>query len=495
MLFNSMHFLLFFPIVTFIYFFIPHKFRYIWLLITSYYFYMSWNPKYALLIGISTIITYLSGILIEKSNKITDKQKSKFFKKLWVFLSLFINLSILFLFKYCNFFTYTLTKIFFLINITIKVPSFDFILPVGISFYTFQALSYTIDVYRDNIKFEKNLGKYALFVSFFPQLVAGPIEKSKDLLNQFNEKHIFDYNRVKNGLVLMLWGFFQKVFISDRLAILVDTVFNNPSNYKGLEIIVASVFFAIQIYCDFSSYSNIARGAAEVMGFDLSLNFKQPYFSKSIQEFWRRWHITLGAWFKDYLYIPLGGNKCSKWRRYFNNMVVFLISGLWHGAAINFIIWGGLHGFYIIIGDMLKPLKEKIINNLKIKTNVFSFKLFQTLFTFILVDFSWIFFRANSFSEAKLLIKNMFYFNPWIFTSGSIYKLGLDQKDFKMSILGILIVFIIDNIARNKDVLVELSNQNIVFRWAIYLSAICFILILGIYGAGYDANQFIYFQF
>lgn len=345
MLFNSMHFLLFFPIVTFIYFFIPHKFRYIWLLITSYYFYMSWNPKYALLIGISTIITYLSGILIEKSNKITDKQKSKFFKKLWVFLSLFINLSILFLFKYCNFFTYTLTKIFSLINITIKVPSFDFILPVGISFYTFQALSYTIDVYRGNIKFEKNLGKYALFVSFFPQLVAGPIEKSKDLLNQFNEKHIFDYNRVKNGLVLMLWGFFQKVFISDRLAILVDTVFNNPSNYKGLEIIVASVFFAIQIYCDFSSYSNIARGAAEVMGFDLSLNFKQPYFSKSIQEFWRRWHITLGAWFKDYLYIPLGGNKCSKWRRYFNNMVVFLISGLWHGAAINFIIWGGYMDF------------------------------------------------------------------------------------------------------------------------------------------------------
>ncbi len=231
------------------------------------------------------------------------------------------------------------------------------------------------------------------------------------------------------------------------------------------------------------------------MGFDLSLNFKQPYFSKSIQEFWRRWHITLGAWFKDYLYIPLGGNKCSKWRRYFNNMVVFLISGLWHGAAINFIIWGGLHGFYIIIGDMLKPLKEKIISNLKIKTNVFSFKLFQTLFTFILVDFSWIFFRANSFSEAKLLIKNMFYFNPWIFTSGSIYKLGLDQKDFKMSILGILIVFIIDSIARNKDVRVELSNQNIVFRWAIYLSAIFFVLILGIYGAGYDANQFIYFQF
>ncbi|MBD5644395.1 MBOAT family protein [Clostridium botulinum] len=495
MLFNSMHFLLFFPIVTFIYFFIPHKFRYIWLLITSYYFYMSWNPKYALLICISTIITYLSGILIEKSNKITDKQKSKFFKKLWVFLSLFINLSILFLFKYCNFFTYTFTKIFSLINITIKVPSFDFILPVGISFYTFQALSYTIDVYRGNIKFEKNLGKYALFVSFFPQLVAGPIEKSKDLLNQFNEKHIFDYNRVKNGLVLMLWGFFQKVFVSDRLAILVDTVFNTPSNYKGLEIIVASVFFAIQIYCDFSSYSNIARGAAEVMGFDLSLNFKQPYFSKSIQEFWRRWHITLGAWFKDYLYIPLGGNKCSKWRRYFNNMVVFLISGLWHGAAINFIIWGGLHGFYIIIGDMLKPLKEKIINNLKIKTNVFSFKLFQTLFTFILVDFSWIFFRANSFSEAKLLIKNMFYFNPWIFTSNSIYNLGLDQNDFKMSILGILIVFIIDSIARNKDIRVELSNQNIVFRWAIYLSAIFFVLILGIYGAGYDANQFIYFQF
>ena len=227
-------------------------------------------------------------------------------------------------------------------NFELIQPAFDVVLPVGISFYTFQALSYTVDVYRKDIYAEKNILKYALFVSFFPQLVAGPIERSKNLLIQFNKEHHFDYNRVKNGLLLMLWGFFMKLVIADRVAMVVDQVYNNYTQYAGFEIAIATVFFAIQIYCDFGSYSNIAIGAAQVMGFTLMENFRQPYFSKSVAEFWRRWHISLSSWFRDYLYIPLGGNRKGKVLKYINLMIVFLTSGLWHGASWHFVVWGGL---------------------------------------------------------------------------------------------------------------------------------------------------------
>lgn len=495
MIFNSVDFLIFFPIVTFIYFIIPHRFRWFWLLISSYYFYMCWNPRYAILIAASTIITYLSGILIDKANQIRDEKKSIGLKKLWVFMSFAINLGILFIFKYANFFNGIIKSIFSWLNITVNIPTFNFLLPVGISFYTFQALSYTMDVYRKDVRAERNLGKYALFVSFFPQLVAGPIEKSKNLLYQFDEKHSFDYDRAKNGLLLMIWGFFQKVLVADRLAILVDNVYNNPNGHKGFEIITATIFFAFQIYCDFGSYSDIARGAAEVMGFRLSKNFERPYFSKSIKEFWRRWHITLSAWFKDYLYIPLGGSRCSKLRNYFNIMVVFLISGLWHGADMSFVIWGGLHGAFQVIGDILKPLKEKLRRVFKIKTDVFSYKLLQVVITFILVDFAWIFFRANSYSDAKILIKNMMYFNPWIFTDNSIYNLGLDSKEFLVAIIGIIVVLAVNMMQRNKSLRIQLSRQNTSFRWVMYLIAVLSILIFGMYGPDYSAQQFIYFQF
>jgi alginate O-acetyltransferase complex protein AlgI len=495
LLFNSVDFLIFFPFVTFLYFIIPHKFRWIWLLISSYFFYMCWNPKYAILMGTSTLITYLSGLLIENANEISDEKKSIQLKKLWVFISFTSNLGILFVFKYFNFLTENFMIALSWLNISIVAPAFDFLLPVGISFYTFQALSYTMDVYRKDIKAEKNLGKYALFVSFFPQLVAGPIEKSKDLLHQFNEKHSFDYDRAKSGLSLMLWGFFQKIFIADRLAVLVNTVYNDPKGYKGFEIVIATVFFAFQIYCDFSSYSDIARGSAEVMGFRLTKNFEQPYFSKSIKEFWRRWHITLGSWFRDYLYIPLGGSRCSRARTYFNVMVVFLTSGLWHGAAMNFVIWGGLHGIYQVLGDVFKPAKEKVIKTYNIKTDVLSYKLFQILATFVLVNFAWIFFRASTFLDAKTLISNMMYFNPWIFTNGSIYKLGLDPKDFLLAILGISIVIVINTLQTTRSLRIRVYRQNTVFRWALYLTAIVVILMFGIYGPGYSAQQFIYFQF
>lgn len=495
MSFTSIQFLIFFPIVTIVYYVIPHKARWIWLLAASYYFYTSWNPKYAVLIATSTIITYFSGLLIEKADGINDKKLSLGLKKIWVFLSLLSNLGILFLFKYYNFFSVNIVRVFSYFHVSINIPSFDYLLPIGISFYTFQALSYTIDVYRKDVKAEKNFWKYALFISFFPQLVAGPIEKSKNLLTQFDEKHSFEYDKVKDGLLLMMWGLIQKLVIADRLGKLVNTVYNNPSKYRGFEIVIATIFFAFEIYCDFSGYSDIARGAAEVMGFRLSQNFKRPYFSKSIKEFWRRWHITLCEWFKDYLYIPLGGNRCSKLRKYYNIMVVFIASGLWHGAAVNFIVWGTLHGLYQVIGDILKPVKKAVITTFRINTNASIYKLFQVLVTFILVDFAWIFFKASSFTSAITLIRNMIYFNPEIFTNGSVYKLGLEPLDFLVAILGIGLVLGENMMQRTKRLTSELSKRNIVFRWSAYLTAVVIILIFGMYGPGYDPQQFIYFQF
>lgn len=495
MSFNSIHFLIFFPLVTIIYFLIPYKIKYLWLLISSYYFYMCWNPKYELLIAFSTITTYLSGIFIDKANNISDYRKSILVKRSCVALSFIINLGIMFLFKYYNFFTSSLAKALSYFNITLTIPVFDFLLPVGISFYTFQALSYTVDIYRKDIPAEKNLAKYALFVSFFPQLVAGPIEKSKDLLYQFNNDTKFEYYRVKSGLIQIMWGFFQKVFIADRLCILVNTVYNSPYDYAGCQIIIATLFFAFQIYCDFSAYSDIAIGCARVLGFNLTKNFRQPYFSKSIKEFWRRWHITLGSWFKDYLYIPLGGNRKGTFRTYVNIMIVFLSSGLWHGASITFVIWGALHGFYQVFADIVKPIKEKIHKIFNINTEVFSYKFFQILITFILVNFAWIFFRANSFYDAKIIVRNLFVFNPWILTDGSLYNLGLESKEFFAAIIGIIVLVFVDTLQTKYNLIDKLSEQNMLFRWSVYIITIVIILIFGIYGPGYNDAQFIYFQF
>lgn len=494
MLFTSIGFFIFFPIVTIAYFIIPHKFRWMWLLLSSYYFYMCWNPKYLLLLGTSTIVTYISGLLIDRANGIEDEKKSIRIKKIWVFASFAINLSILSIFKYFNFFSESLNILFSSLNLTINLPSFDIMLPVGISFYTFQALSYTMDVYRRDVKAERNLGKYALFVSFFPQLISGPIEKSKNFLSQIEEKHYFDYYRIKNGILLMIWGFFQKVVVADRLGMLVNTVYNSPKSYKGFQIILATIFYAFQIYCDFGAYSDIARGAAKVMGFSLTKNFERPYFSKSIKEFWRRWHISLSTWFRDYLYIPLGGSRHGRLRKYINTMIVFLVSGLWHGADFTFIIWGGLHGVYQIIGDILSPVKGKLIKGFNIRTKEFNYKLLQVITTFILVDFAWIFFRANTYSDAITLIKNMFYFNPWIFIDKSIYSLGLDSKEFFLAVISIIIVLAMNLLQRKRDLTLQFSKQNLVFRWLIYVTAIIAILIFGVF-AGYDAQQFIYFQF
>lgn len=492
MLFNSYDFMIFFPIVILIYFIVPRKARYIWLLVASYYFYMGWNPKYALLIAISTIITYMSGRLLDKAES----------HRKWIVAGSFItNIGILVFFKYFDFLLGNLNAALGALGITALDKPFDVLLPVGISFYTFQALSYTMDVYRGEIPAEKNILRYALFVSFFPQLVAGPIERSKNLLSQVahvEEINLWDYERVTRGFMLMLWGFFQKMVIADRVAILVDTVYDSYWMYGSIELILATVLFAVQIYCDFSSYSTIAIGAARVMGFRLMENFNTPYFARSIKEFWQRWHISLSTWFRDYLYIPLGGNRCSRLRRYFNLMVTFLVSGLWHGASWSFIAWGGLHGFYQIIVDILRPWKKKLIERYQMKAESFSYKLGQAFITFVLVDFAWIFFRMNSLKYSLQFIGRIFtQWDPWVLFDKSLYNLGLSQQEMSIAFFAVMILILIDLVhyLRGKALDEALAGQCLWFRWGALLFLLSYIIVFGIYGPAFEAKQFIYFQF
>ena len=341
MLFNSMSFLIFFPAVLAVYFLLPASLwqggaRRYWLLVASYYFYMSWNPRYALLMAFSTLVTYVSGLALAALGP--DAPAGR--RKLVVAASFIINIGILIGFKYFDFLLDNVNAALGVFGIQAVEKPFDVILPVGISFYTFQALSYTVDVYRGDVQAERNVFNYALFVSFFPQLVAGPIERSGNLLKQLNtvpQTVKLDYRRITNGLTIMLWGFFLKMVIADRLAVMVDRIFGEYYLYQSTALVAAAVGFAFQIYCDFASYSTIAIGAAQVMGFTLMENFNTPYFAVSIKDFWRRWHISLSTWFRDYLYIPMGGNRCPKLRQKFNLMVTFLVSGLWHGASWNYV--------------------------------------------------------------------------------------------------------------------------------------------------------------
>jgi alginate O-acetyltransferase complex protein AlgI len=489
MLFNSVSFLIFFPIVTLVYFLIPKKYSYLWLLAASYYFYMCWNPKYALLLLTSTAVTYAASLLIAGAKEARAR-------RWYVAASFCANLAILFFFKYFTFAADSLRALFAHFGVALAQPKFDVVLPVGISFYTFQALSYTADVYRGRVRAERNFFRYALFVSFFPQLVAGPIERTENLLPQLQNPKPFDALRARRGLVMMLWGFFQKLVIADRVAILVNQVFSNLAKYSGAEVALASVLFAVQIYCDFGGYSNIAVGAAEVMGYSLMENFHKPYFASSVRDFWRRWHISLSTWFRDYLYIPLGGSRKGKLRTWLNTMLTFLASGLWHGAGWHFVLWGGLHGLYLVVGSWTLPARKKLRAALRLDPDRGVYHAFRVLVTFLLVLFAWIFFRAASVSQAFLAIRLLF--SRWdlgIFTNGAIYTLGLDAADFWAGMAAIAILFAVDLLSERRDLRDMLEKKNLFVRWPVYLLMIFTVLIFGIYGPQYSAGAFIYFQF
>ena len=490
MVFNSGEFLLFFPIVVLIYYLLPDKVKHFWLLFASYYFYMSWNAKYALLLLFSTVVTFLSGLVIEKS--LSEKGR-----KIAVAFSFMLNLAVLFFYKYINFSIMIINTLIKIIGINVNISNFDILLPVGISFFTFQALSYTMDVYRGDVYPEHDFFRYALYVSFFPQLVAGPIERSKDLLKQLAVPSAFDYKKVKDGIFIMLWGFFLKIVLADRIALVVDTVYNRPYDYEGWYFIVATVLFAVQIYCDFAGYSTIAVGAAEILGIELMDNFNSPYLAQSVSDFWRNWHISLTSWFRDYLYIPLGGSRKGQIRKDVNRIIVFLISGLWHGAGMHFVIWGGINGIYQVIGERLMPIRKKYWQILNLNTSTYGFKISRVVCTFVLIDLSWIFFRAANLREAVFVLKSIIHAgNHWILFDGALFELGLDEKEFMVMLVGIMILGLVD-IAKHFGVCVrkEVLKQDYPVRLLVFIVSVISILTFGIWGPGYNASNFIYFQF
>ncbi len=484
MLFNSFHFLVFFIVVTLIYFWLPYQRRWLLLLISSCYFYMAFVPIYILILGFTIVIDYFAAIYIENA---TGKKR-----KLFLIYSLIANIGVLAIFKYYNFLNENLSWFIHGFGYSNPIPYLSILLPIGLSFHTFQAMSYTIEVYRGNQKPERHFGIYALYVMFYPQLVAGPIERPQNLLHQFRENYTFNYNRVTSGLRLMAWGLFKKVVIADRLAIAVDSVYNHPAQYNTLSLVIATVFFTFQIFCDFSGYSDMAIGAARIMGFKLMTNFDKPYQSKSIHEFWKRWHISLSTWFKDYLYISLGGNRVTIPRWYLNIFIVFLVSGLWHGANWTFVIWGALHGFYLVFARFTQNFRNKF--NQAFLLNKVPF--LSVLTTFILVAFAWIFFRANDVQTAFYISKRIITSIPGmlqqIFSGNIVFEnLGLSQTDMALSIILIIFLESVHVWQRNKSISAFWAQRPVTFRWAVYYLVVLSILFLGVF----ENRQFIYFQF
>lgn len=485
MSFVSFGFFLFFCAVAIAYFLLPHRYRWIWLLAASYFFYMCFNPWYAVFLAVTTLTTYLAGLRIGSGGR----------KKMWAVLCLIVNLGILLVFKYLNLFSEWYAQAASLFGFSFSAAHFDLLLPVGISFYTFQAVSYIIDVYRGDTKPQRHFGKYALFVSFFPQITSGPIGKSKEMLSQFDEVHSFDETQAKEGLLLMLWGYFQKMIVADRLGMLVDTVYRQPQKYYGLASLLAVVFYAFQIYCDFAGYSNISIGMAKVLGFRLPVNFNRPYFAKSIQDFWRRWHISLSTWFRDYLYIPLGGNRCSAFRHCLNIVIVFTICGFWHGAAVGFLVWGLLHGVYQVIGLLTRNIRASARAKLGIRADSSLYRVWQAAVTFLLTTFAWIFFRASTLADAATVIGSLFRFNPAAFGDGSVFQLGLSQPEMAVAVVGLLVVLAVDLLSRKRQLIRSILSFRTPARWAFYITAAMILVIFGVYGSQYSAQQFIYYQF
>ena len=479
--FNSSQFLLFFPLIAVLNFIIPLKFRFIPLLIASYYFYMSWNPELVFLILFTTAVSYFSGILIEKRPS---------HKKLWLVISIVSSLSVLVFFKYYNFLAGGVSALFSIFGAQTDFAIEGLIHPVGISFYTFQTLSYSIDVYKGKIPAERNFFYYALFVSFFPQLVAGPIERPENLLPQLKAEHRFNKGDFYIGLKRMAAGFYKKVVVADIAAVYVNRVFNDAENATGAAVALASVLFAIQIYCDFSGYTDIAIGCSRIMGYRLMQNFDRPYSAENIKDFWSRWHISLTSWFKDYLYIPLGGNRKGKARMYINLFIVFLVSGLWHGANLTFVLWGVIHGIYRVVGMLTKKKRDAAYEKLGMDVNGTAVRTFRKVVTFILVCFAWIFFRANNTHDLFILISGLFTdFGGFSFVS----EMGLTLTPVIILALSAVILSMIDNrytygeyAEQNGAVLSPFATVCIV--WAVIFAWMILI-------AGDGASAFIYFQF
>jgi alginate O-acetyltransferase complex protein AlgI len=474
MLFNSIQFAVFFPVVTALFFVLPHKLRWILLLGASCYFYMAFIPKYILILLFTIIVDYVAGLLISQTTGKT--------RRLWLILSIITNVGVLAFFKYFNFLNDNIRAIADSLSLHDPIPALSIILPIGLSFHTFQSMSYTIEVYRGAQEAERHLGRFALYVLFYPQLVAGPIERPQNLLHQFRMQQKFDYGRARAGLLLMGWGLFKKVAVADRLAPLVNLVYTSDDAYSGAATLLATYAFAVQIYCDFSGYSDIAIGAARVMGFDLMKNFAQPYFSASVSEFWKRWHISLSTWFRDYVYLPLGGGRVSRMRHCLNLMAVFSISGLWHGANWTYVIWGALNGLYLVSSALTARWRQAALRISGLGRLPQAHRAVAVFCTFHLILLSWVFFRAESIQRAFSILSR-------IATRAD----GLGFPDNRAEIGVVMIVLLGAELFLSRGNVVErVTNLPTVWRWAFYAAAVSALMLFGQFGA---EQQFIYFQF
>ncbi len=463
----SLQFLIFLPIVALLNYIIPARFRYIWLFLTSACFYASLDVKGIPVLLFTIITTYVSGLIMEK--------KEGNIRKAVLFIAVILNLSVLGMSKYSG------------------ISLFG---AIGISFFMFMAISYCGDVYKGKTAAEKNIVRYALFVSFFPNVTSGPIERAGHMIPQFKEPKDFDYERMRDGLLQMLWGYFMKLIIADRCAILVASIYANPEEFAGTATLVGSILYTFEIYCDFAGYSNIAIGCAKVLGYDLIKNFDSPYLSESIAEFWRRWHISLSTWFRDYVYIPLGGNRKGTVRKYINVLIVFLLSGIWHGAGLSFAMWGLLHGMYQVLGFVFKPIRDKFCSIFNVDRKSFSHRLLRIVITFMLVNIAWIFFRVTDFKAAIYMVSHLFIPDPGFITEGRLYNLGLDRPNVLLlaASIDLLIAADIANLA-GISIREKIAGQGIWLRWFIYIAAVVLVVTCGIWGPGYDETGFIYVQF
>lgn len=483
MLFNSIEYLVFLPVVVALYFAISEKWRWILLLFASYFFYMCWKAEYVILIMFTTLVDYFIGLRLG-----SEKNRKK--KKAFLIISILVNLGMLAGFKYLNFFTQSVGDLLHIFNDDVSFPVMNILLPVGISFYIFQSLSYTIDVYRGNAPAEKHLGKFALYVSFFPQLVAGPIERSTSLIPQIHKSLPFSEERLVSGLKLMLWGYFKKLVIADRLGMFVNYVYENPTQHTGITIILATILFAYQLYCDFSGYTDIARGSARILGFELMLNFNRPLVAKSLRDFWNRWHISLTTWFRDYvLYsLPYVKNNQVKYSLFNRNLIItFVLMGLWHGASWTFIIFGLFHGIMLVVETVTEKARHKFSEFTGL--NKFQ-KLGSSLgliYMFSMVTVSLYFFRAKSISDSFLLLKNSFDFS----NTGETLRYLLRDNELTFGILMIICLMLAEYLHSKRNLILEVASKPLFIRWTLYSGFVFFVLLFGVL----HQEKFIYFQF
>lgn len=498
MQFSGVVYLAFLALATIVYYLLPGaRTKASWLLLLSLGFYAVLSPEWLWVLAAVTAFTWAMGLAINASRR--DGETAGRTAKLLLTVGVVAVAGALVVFKYLGFFAEVGNQVLAVTPLGMSLPTIRLLLPVGVSFWTFQSIAYLVDIYRGKTSAERNPLYFSVAVVFFPIVTAGPITRVQTLVPQLRERHRFDPAGTQSGLLLIGGGFFKKLMVADRLAVFVASVFDDPRQFAGTEqgliFSVAAVFFAIQLYCDFSGYTDIVRGSARLFGVELPQNFAAPYFATSVKEFWRRWHMTLMDWLKDYVYIPLGGNRKGALRRDVNTMAVFLVSGLWHGAGFSFIAWGALNGLYLIAGEKSAPVRDRLVTLLRVDRTTVGHRIVQTLMTFGLITFAWVFFRANSISDALYIAARMFVPTVWIFSDGTMVQQGLSFAELMVALLSTGVVWLTDWLSLRTDLLAAFNRQHLVIRWAVYYALIFSVAVFGHYGGAYDAASFVYFKF